>query len=229
MTTLTGPSLAPRSGGAPRQAVVLLHGYGSDGADLIGLAPYWQDALPNALFVAPNAPERCPGSPGYQWFAINYAAREVSWASAAQARETLVQYLRELWAETGIKPENTLLAGFSQGAMVALHAGLSLPETLMGIVAIAGAFRPPPGFGEESLGKPPVCLVHGDRDTVVEPRLSAEAASVLRAAGIEVHYHVSRGAGHGVAPDGIVFVNQFIGGLVQNKGNKPVHEQPSQR
>lgn len=209
--------LPPRSGGAPRQAVVLLHGYGSDGDDLIGLAPYWQEALPHALFVAPNAPERCPGSPGFQWFAIDYAAREVSWAGAVMAREALVQFLGELWAETGIEPKDTLLAGFSQGAMVALHAGLSLPETLMGIVAIAGAFAPPPGFGEAKLGKPPVCLVHGDRDTVVEPQHSAQAADVLRAAGFEVHYHVSRGVAHGVAPDGIAFVNQFILGLAQNK------------
>ena len=210
MTRLTGPTLPPRNGGAPQQAVVLLHGYGSDGDDLIGLAPFWQEALPEALFVAPNAPERCPGSPGYQWFAIDYASREVSWDSAAQAREGLVRYLRELWAETGIAPADTVLAGFSQGAMVALHAGLSLPETLLGIVAIAGAFKPPPGFGKAPLGKPPVCLVHGDRDSIVNPRYSAEAATALRAAGIEVHYHVSRGTAHGVAPDGIAFVNQFI-------------------
>jgi phospholipase/carboxylesterase len=228
LSILTGPSVPPKSGGAPHQLAVLLHGYGSDGADLIGLAPYWQDGLPEARFIAPNAPQPCPGSPGYQWFPIYFGGREVSWSGATEARETLVRYLRELWDETGIAPENTLLAGFSQGAMVALHAGLSIPERLMGIVAIAGAFAPPPGFGEGKLGTPPVCLVHGDRDGVVEPRFSAEAARILEAAGIAVDYHVSPGVAHGIAPDGVAFVDQFIRKINQNNGNTVLHEQPSQ-
>jgi phospholipase/carboxylesterase len=61
---LTGPSLPPATGAAPRQIVILLHGYGSNGADMIALAPMWRPVLPDALFLAPNAPERCPGLPG---------------------------------------------------------------------------------------------------------------------------------------------------------------------
>src|SRR3984957_3089019 len=69
-SALTGPRLAAARGPATH-LVVLCHGYGADGNDLIGLAPYWQRLLPTAAFVAPNAPERCPGSPGYQWFPIS--------------------------------------------------------------------------------------------------------------------------------------------------------------
>ena len=56
----------------PRELVVLLHGYGADGNDLIGLAPHWQELLPGAAFVAPHAPDRVPGAPsGFQWFPIS--------------------------------------------------------------------------------------------------------------------------------------------------------------
>lgn len=213
MTKLSGPMLPPKSAGVPRQVVVLLHGYGSDGADLIGLAPYWQDALPDALFVSPNAPEQCRQlASGFQWFDVSFegdrlASRQMG---VVNARPVLVDFLRDLWAQTGVAPEQTILAGFSQGAMMALHVGLSLERPLMGIIAFSGAFLPPEGFGSEALAQPPVCLVHGDMDEVVDPELSADADVALRLAGFDVSYHVSEGVGHGIAPDGLAFATEFI-------------------
>jgi phospholipase/carboxylesterase len=193
--------------------VVLLHGYGSDGADLIGLAPYWQDALPDALFVSPNAPEQCRQlTSGFQWFDVSFdgdrlASRQMG---VINARPVLVDFLNDLWTQTGIAPEQTILAGFSQGAMMALHVGLSLERPLMGIIAFSGAFLPPEGFGTDALAQPPVCLVHGDMDEVVDPELSADADVALRLAGFDVSYHVSEGVGHGIAPDGLAFATEFI-------------------
>jgi phospholipase/carboxylesterase len=210
---LSGPMLPPASGGLPKQAVVLLHGYGSDGNDLIGLAPHWQGLLPDAVFISPNAPEPCRQLAfGFQWFDIAFegdrlASRQLG---VAQARPVLVDFLEDLWGQTGILPENTLLAGFSQGAMMALHVGLSLDRPLMGIIAFSGAFVPPEGFGGEALAKSPVCLVHGDSDDVVDPELSADADVALRLAGYDVSYHVSPGVGHGIAQDGLAFATDFI-------------------
>lgn len=213
MTKLSGPMLAPLSGKAPEQLVVLLHGYGSDGNDLIGLAPAWQGVLPDALFLAPNGPtaSRIMAS-GYQWFDIDLvgdrlASRQLG---VIAARPVLLQFFEDLWAQTGLRPEHTLLCGFSQGAMMALHVGLSLEKPLMGVVAFAGAFLPPEGFGTPQLPKTPVCLVHGDRDDVVAPDFSAEADAALREAGYEVSYHVSPGVGHGVSPDGLDFATNFV-------------------
>lgn len=211
--TLSGPMLPPKSGKAPRQVVVLLHGYGSDGADLIGLAPYWQDVLPDALFVAPNAHEACTGNPfGYQWFALDYDTDRIAnrQLGLPLARPVLVQFLADLWEQTGLSAENTILVGFSQGAMMALHTGLSLDEALLGIVAFSGAFLPSDGFAEGRYAKPPVCLVHGDLDEVVDPELSADADVALRLAGIDVRYYVSAGTGHSIAPDGLAFATDFI-------------------
>ena len=213
MTKLSGPMLPPASGGDPKQVVVLLHGYGSDGADLIGLAPYWQNVLPDALFVSPNAPEQCRQlASGFQWFDVSFegdrlASRQMG---VVNARPVLVDFLNDLWTQTGIGPEQTILAGFSQGAMMALHVGLSLPQRLMGIIAFSGAFLPPEGFGTDALARPPVCLVHGDKDEVVDPELSADAEVALRLAGFDVSYHVSEDVGHGIAPDGLAFATEFI-------------------
>lgn len=211
MTKLSGPLLPPRSGKPARQVVVLLHGYGSDGDDLIGLAPHWQDALPDALFVSPNAPIGTPMG-GYQWFAIDWAGDRLAsrQTGVRQARPVLEQFLADLWTQTGLTAADTILAGFSQGAMMALHTGLALPQPLAGIVAFSGALLAPEGLAEGRLAKVPVCLVHGDMDEVVDPALSAEAAALLRQAGYVVSYHVSPGVGHGISPDGLVFATGFI-------------------
>lgn len=210
-TKLSGPMLPPANGGAPDSAVVLLHGYGSDGNDLIGLAPHWQGILPGALFVSPNAPTPL-GMGGFQWFAIDWTGDRLAsrQTGVISARPVLVGFLEDLWAQTGIAPERTLLAGFSQGAMMALHVGLSMPQELMGIVAFSGALVPPEGFGAPGSAKPAICLVHGDMDEVVDPNLSADAKRLLAENGYDVRFHISHGVGHGIAPDGLAFASEFI-------------------
>jgi phospholipase/carboxylesterase len=213
VTKLSGPMLPPASGGAPKQAVILLHGYGSDGNDLIGLAPYWRDTLPDALFVAPDAPMPCDGfAGGYQWFEIDFAGDRVAGrqTGVARAKPVLVQFLNDMWAQTGIRPEHTILAGFSQGAMMALHVGLSLDVPLMGIVAFSGAFLPPEGFDDPAKGKTPVCIVHGDMDDVVSPSLSAEANALLVKAGYAVSYLERPGLSHSIDQQCVDFVTAFI-------------------
>ena len=120
-----------------------------------------------------------------------------------------------MWAQTGILPQDTILAGFSQGAMMALHVGLSISTPLMGVIAFSGALLPPDGFDDSSRAKPPVCIIHGDMDDVVGPDLSADADVALRLAGYDVSYHVSEGVGHGISADGLDFATGFIARLAQ--------------
>jgi len=207
--SLTGPRISPRSGDAPKQLVMILHGYGADGNDLIELGHHWAGLMPDAQFLAPNAPTRCAQNPfGYEWFPLDFDRMAQSVAMGApMAREAVADALAEAWAQTGLGPAQTLLVGFSQGAMMALHTGLSLPEPVRGIVSFSGALVPPPGLGAV---KPPVCLVHGDLDAVVNPGLTAEAAAALQAAGFDVRVHLSPGTAHGIAPDGLEFATRFI-------------------
>lgn len=208
---LSGPMIPPRDGGLPQRAIVLLHGYGSDGNDLIGLAPYWRDIAPTALFVAPNAPDPCRDNPaGFQWFPIDFERPGYRFEGASRACPVVVSFLTDLWTQTGLTAADTILAGFSQGAMMALHVGLSLDTPLLGIIAFSGALIPPEQFLAGSSPRPPVCLIHGDEDVVVDPNYSAEAAATLRQAGFAVSYHVERGAGHTITAEGLRFASDFI-------------------
>jgi phospholipase/carboxylesterase len=212
MTSLTGPSRAAASGTAD-SLVIFLHGYGADGSDLIGLAEPLAPHLPRTRFLAPNAPERCPGNPfGYQWFPIPWTdgtPEAVARASAVRAFAALDRYLDEVAAE-GMPPERTVLFGFSQGTMMALHVGLRRRAALAGIVGFSGRLLEPESLVGEIRSRPPVLLVHGDQDPVVPFESLAEAEAGLAAAGVPVASHVSRGVAHGIAPDGLGLAVRFI-------------------
>jgi phospholipase/carboxylesterase len=209
MVKLSGPMLAPRSGKPPRQIVVLLHGYGADGSDLIGLGQYWAEGLPDALFVAPNAPAPCAGNPfGFEWFPLQVDRIAGRIDGARTAAPMIIEFLENLWSQTGVGAADTFLTGFSQGAMMSLHVGTSLARPLKGIVAFSGAFVAGDGFPQAD--KPPVGLVHGELDPVVDPELSRQAAEELSAAGYDVRLHLSPGTAHGIAPDGLDFATGFL-------------------
>lgn len=201
--------LPPKSGQAAKQVMVMLHGYGADGSDLIGLGGEWRDRFPDMLFVSPNAPWPCGRNPGgFEWFPVNDPPVESFRREGAdRARPVIVSFLIDLWAQTGLAARDTVLCGFSQGAMMALHTGLSLDHEVRAIIAFSGALIPPP----EPWSKPPVALIHGDLDGVVPVQLSRDAEVALRAAGIDVRLHIERDMSHGIAPDGLGFAGAFLG------------------
>lgn len=194
----------------PAQATslaVLLHGYGADGNDLLGLADVLAPHLPHTAFVAPDAPEPCRGSPmGRQWFPIPWldGSSEVdAGAGLARAADDLNAFLDAQMAAEGLSPGAVALIGFSQGAMMSLHVAPRRALALAGIVAISGRLLVADRLAAEAKVKPPVLLIHGDQDPVVPFADMGLAGNVLTAAGFEVWGHLMRGTGHGIAPDGL--------------------------
>jgi phospholipase/carboxylesterase len=211
MQQLDGPSLSPLSGGAPKQLVVLLHGYGSNGADLISLAPMWRQLLPDALFVAPNAPEHCPGAPGgYQWWALHDLGRAALAAGARHVAPVLDGCIDGLLAEHGLDESRMALVGFSQGTMMALHVGIRRERALAGILGYSGMIAAPSLDPAEVRSKPPVLLIHGDADGIVPLSAYHHAHAELERLGFPLEGHVSHGLGHGVDPDGIALGGKFL-------------------
>jgi len=216
---LSGPMVQPQSE-APRRAMVLLHGYGSDGNDLIGLVPYFRDLMPDALFAAPNAPRSCAINPlGYEWFPVSFDGLFGGFDGIQSARPVVAEFLYDLWAQTGIGPAETILAGFSQGAMIALDTGLSLDAGLCGILSFSGGI--PLGQTPDLHGGPevPICIVHGDQDPVVPLEMSQHAEKLLSAAGHRVRLHVSKGLGHGIDGDGVDFARRFVAEIAVDEAN----------
>lgn len=209
---LSGPLLPPASGNA-KSLVVLLHGYGSDGRDLIALGQFWRDSFPDTIFVAPNAPQVCAGNPfGYEWFPLDLEAdRDLSRLVGAEtAQPVIAGFLADLWAQTGLGPSDTILAGFSQGAMMALHTGLRLDQPLKGIIAFSGLVIAPEKLAAEIASRPPVLLIHGDFDEVVPVTGSETALPLLTELGVPTELHISEGSGHAIAQDGLEAATGFL-------------------
>ena len=210
MTTLAGPE-RPAASGYADSLVVFLHGYGADGNDLIGLADALGPHLPNTRFLAPNAPQRSVANPfGYQWFPIPWLDGSSEAAARDQAAASFV--LLDAWLDgvATMPPERTVLFGFSQGTMMALQVGLRRAAPFAGIVGFSGRLLSPERLAAEIVSRPPVLLVHGDDDPMVPVASLKEAADALAAAGVETYTHVSRGIGHGIAPDGLGLALGFI-------------------
>jgi phospholipase/carboxylesterase len=215
MPTLTGPRLAPLSGTA-KQLVVFLHGYGADGNDLIEIGRQWQPWLPDAAFVAPHAPEPCGQAPtGRQWFALTFRDPHERWRGVNQAGPGLESFLAAELASHDLPASRLALVGFSQGTMMALHVGLRQAEPPAAIVGFSGMVVLEEGKGPESLAgrirsKPPILLVHGDRDDVIPVEALFLTGDALAAAEVPCQWHLSMGVGHGIDQEALRHGGLFL-------------------
>ena len=204
LPTLSGPIRKPQSGGKPRQLVVLLHGLGADGNDLIGLAPYWAPLLPDAEFLSPDAPFPCDMGPfGRQWFSLQDRTPATILAGVRAAAPILDAGLDQALAERGLDGSKLALVGFSQGTMMSLYVGLRRDPAPACIIGYSGALVGADTLAAEIRGRPPVLLVHGDADEVVPPQMLPLASQGLAAAGVPVEVLVRPGLGHGIDEEGL--------------------------
>ena len=204
---------APRSGKS-RSMVVFLHGYGADGADLLGLADPLAPHLRDTVFYAPDAPDACASNGfGRQWFPIprfDGSTEAEAKRAMARAADDLNAFLDARLAEEGLTAADLALVGFSQGAMISLHIAPRRSLKIAGVVAISGRLIAPELLVAQTVVKPPVLLVHGDEDPVVDFSEMAKAGNALVAAGFDTYGHVMKGTGHGIAPDGLQVALSFL-------------------
>ena len=213
---LDGPRLEPRSGKA-KQLVVFLHGYGADGNDLIALGQEWQDELPDAAFVSPHAPEACAGAPmGRQWFELTFRNPDERWRGVNAAAPALQSFLDAELARRALPPGALALVGFSQGTMMALHAGLRRAAAPAAIVGYSGLYVTPESDDgperalTEIRSRPPVLLVHGTQDELIPMQALFASAQLLAAAEVPVEWHLSQGVGHGIDGEGLRHGGAFL-------------------
>ena len=209
-TLLDGPRLAAKSG-TTRQIVVFLHGYGADGKDLIDIGRQWQPWLPDASFVAPNAPEPCGMSPmGRQWFPLTNRAPDERWTGVTKAAPQLDAFLDAELARNNLPAAKMALVGFSQGTMMALHVGLRRAQQLAAIVGFSGMLVGPEHLSGVPQLQTPVFLTHGDQDQVIPVDAMFMAADDLAKAGGAAQWHLATGVAHGIDAGGLRHGGLFL-------------------
>ena len=209
--SLSGPSRPPASGGKTHKLVVLLHGVGANGDDLIGLAPYWAQAVPEAEFLAPNAPFPCDMAPfGYQWFSLLDRSPDRMLAGIQATAPVLDAFLDESLSQRGLTDADLALVGFSQGTMMSLYVAPRRPSACAGVLGFSGALLGPDLLASDTVSKPEMLLIHGDADEVVAPAALPAAEQALRAQGFSVSAVLRPGLGHGIDPEGIALGGRFL-------------------
>lgn len=212
---LDGPRRLPQHGRADA-LVILLHGYGANGEDLIGLADYWRALLPNAAFVAPNAPEQLPfaGFGGFQWFDLTTRSPQERWSGTQQAAPVLEAFIALELERMKLGAERLALVGFSQGTMLSLHVGLRLRTPPAAILGYSGIIAGPEHLAADRAargitGQPPILLIHGEDDDVIPAEALAITTKALADAGLTASWHLSPGLGHGIDEHGLALGGRF--------------------
>ncbi len=212
---LDGPRLEPR-GGRARHLIVFLHGYGADGNDLIDIGRAWQQLLPDTAFVSPHAPRPCGQAPmGREWFPLTFRDPNERWTGVNAAAPGLAAFLDAELERRNLPPSALALVGFSQGTMMALHVGLRRAVVPAAIVGYSGLLVGPPSgeieaMKDEIVARPPVLLVHGDRDELIPAQALFLAAQGLAALNVPIEWHLSAGLGHGIDGEGLRHGGEFL-------------------
>lgn len=207
--TLTGPRFGPARGGKPKQLVVLLHGWGADGNDLIGLAPALAPVLPDTEFLSPDGPFDCDAGFGRQWFSLGDRspqgdmAEPVMTARLAAVAPMIDAFIDAAMAEREIAAEKLALIGFSQGTMAALYVGLRRAKPLAGILGYSGHLVAGKGLAQPGRARPEILLVHGENDEILPVAATRYAEKTLKGEGYKVGALYRPGLGHGIDEEGL--------------------------
>lgn len=204
-----------------RGLLVLHHGRGTDERDLLGLA----DALDperRLRVVTPRAPLVLPGSPGYHWYVVprvGYPDR----ATFEAARAALAGLHDDLWEETGVGPEATVLGGFSMGSVMSYAMGLGADRpAVAGILAFSG-FVPAvegwrPSLADRAATR--VFVAHGRADPVIDVGFGRAAKELLEGGGLAVEYRESS-LGHQIDPAQLDAARDWVAATLPGAESSP--------
>lgn len=208
MIELNGPEIC--EGGNKKNLIVFLHGWGSSGDNFIHLAKVMSRSLPNSHFIAPNAPFDSEIGNGYQWFSLQNRSEEALYNGVKNAALIINNFIDAKLKELNLEDSQLSLVGFSQGAMLAIHASLTRIQPCASVVAYSGRFIAPSRVASEIKSKPNICVIHGEDDDVVPFSSLGLATKALQQNGINAEGHPIRSLGHVINDEGIKLGVEFI-------------------
>ena len=207
---------APKNISENHPLIILLHGYGSNMADLYGFAPELSDEAYVVSFQAPHS----LGYGSYAWYAIHFEANSSDKfsdiAQAKQSMQLIKDSVAQLCKQLPVNPRDITLVGFSQGAILSYALGMSYPKIFSKIVALSGYFNADmclEDYQTNNLSQLKIFASHGSEDQVIPVSWARNSKALLLQKNICVTYK-EYPVGHGVAPQNFV---DFKTWMLQNK------------
>lgn len=196
-------------GNGSEYLVIFMHGYGSDGKDMYGLSNAFDRILNDAIWLCPNAPSKTPMG-GYQWFPLSDISQRELDNGAEQAGPWVLDFIAQALKHYNIAPENLIIGGFSQGAMMSFYTALRLETAPAAVLAFSGALTSEDKLKDEIKSRPPVFISHGEADPVVYASYANRADKALRDVNVPVETHIYPDYPHTIPPEGISDAFEFL-------------------
>ena len=204
-------TVSPLSKSAPKQAIILCHGYGGDGKDISMLAIGWQRFLPNAIFLCPDAPERCTINPkGFQWFDLESEEESVIFEKSLVAEEKLSKFLDQILDNFQLKPINLAMVGFSQGCMMSIQVGLKKSKQINSLIGYSGKIINQTHLSKNINSRPKIFLMHGANDPIVPPMHLLESKEYLLNHKIKIKTKLFNNCEHRIPVEGSSLGLEFL-------------------
>lgn len=196
----------------PKYLVIIFHGYGANGKNLISMAQYWKNILKDTLFIVPDAPTPLASTAdGYQWFDLGDLSPPYLEKGSCESAPIVQAFVRNIQNTYKVSWDKTILAGFSQGAMIALATGLLYDSLCKGIISYSGGlFLPHNSFLSQAAPLTEVCLIHGTHDSVVPHDSSKKTHLYLQENQIKVEFHSLTNIDHQINEAGLLKGAEFI-------------------
>ncbi len=202
----------PAGGKLAQQIVIMLHGVGSNGRDLISLAPILSQYVPEAVFISPDAPFACDMVPAgypdsYQWFSLQNRDPKAMLEGVKAVFPLVEEFIESRLEHYNLPANKLVLLGFSQGTMTSLYVAPRLKDKIAGVLGYSGALLSD-GKGEKH--KMPIHLIHGQVDDVVPVQAWEAAKEALISNGYEFSGHTTPNLAHSIDQAGIDSGGEFL-------------------
>lgn len=195
--------------GSPEYLMILLHGYGASGHDLIGLSDIFDQIIPQTVYLSPHAPTPT-GMGGYQWFPIRDLSNRELETGTISIAPYVHDFIDQALAYYKIKPENLIISGFSQGSMISMHVAMEREIAPAAVMAYSGALTAVDGIEKRIKSKPPILICHGGDDPVVLPSYTTKATDILSGLGFNVESYIFPGYLHTIPPEALRASLKFL-------------------
>ncbi|MFP6712933.1 MAG: dienelactone hydrolase family protein [Rhodospirillales bacterium] len=198
-----------------KNLIVMLHGFNSSGDEFSKVSEQFSKHFQNAYVVTPNGPI-CDGDE-YRWFNTNGSATDNMYFEIEDACSMVNQTVDYYLNEFNLTPQDVFYVGFSQGAIVALHSGLTRNDQIGGILSFSGQILNAGKLSDSIRSRPPILLVHGANDSTIPVEKISDANSFFMKEKISVKNHICRDLGHNLNKEALVNGLRFLSNYMEIK------------